>query len=82
MNLRPFNLLLTHDLQCAFGDLGVSAKKFTLPSFHASDEAVNGDLMVAAVRFAIQLAIDHEDRDPTEMRKLEADLIAKLSLPA
>jgi len=73
---------MTHDLQCAFGDLGVTARRFTLPSFMSSDEAVHGDLMVAAVRFAIQLAIDHGDRDPGEMRKLEEDLIAKLALPA
>ena len=80
---HPFmHLFMTHDLSCAFGDLGVTARRFTLPSFLASDESVQGELMVAAVRFAVQLAIDHGDRDPAEMRKLESDLIAKLALPA
>ena len=36
------------------------------------------DLAVAAIAFTIQLAIDTTDRDPTEMRALEHDLIGKL----
>jgi hypothetical protein len=72
---------MTHDLSCAFGDLSASARRFTLPSFLESDQSVHGELAVAAVRFAVQLAIDHGDRDPEEMRKLESDLIAKIAPP-
>lgn len=76
----PFNLLVTHDLQCAFGGLGVAARHF-VPSFLTSDQSAHGELAVAAVRFVIQFAIDHGDRDPDDMRTLERDLLAKLSFP-
>lgn len=82
MQLHPFNLFMTHDLSLAFGQLGVSARQFTLPSFLSSDRSVTSELAVAAVRFVIQFAIDHCDRDPDEMRTLERDLIAKLDPPA
>lgn len=63
-------LLLTHDLACAFGELSRAARR------HAA--ALDPDLMRAAVAFAVQLAIDTTGRDPAEMRALERDLLAKL----
>ena len=77
---HPLFVLMTHDLQCAFSDLAGSANRFVLPRSFPADR-VHGEMMAAAVRFAIQLAIDQGDRDPGEMRKLEQDLIDKLSLP-
>lgn len=58
-------LLLTHDLACATGEL------------HAARSS--NDRRIAAIAFTIQLAIDVGGRDPTEMRQLETDLLAKLS---
>lgn len=57
-------LLLTHDLSCAIGNLGKAASRYYL--------------LVAAIEFTIQLAIDEGGCDASEMRMLERELIAKI----
>ena len=75
MKIDPiFNLLMTHDLLCAFGELAKAARR------HTSDRLAMTDLAVAAVAFAVQLAIDVADRDPAMMRVLERELITKLGV--
>ena len=64
------DLLLTHDLSCAFGELKRAARRYPAD--------IVTDLAVAAVALTIQLAIDVADRDPVEMRALERELIGKL----
>ena len=71
-------LLMTHDLSCVFAELARAAKRYTLPRVLSSGGSVMDDLAVAAVALTIQLAIDTTDRDPTEMRALERELIGKL----
>jgi len=71
------SLLLTHDLSCVIGDLAKAASRYphgapmrsTLPA---------RDLMVAAVAFTVQLAIDVGNHDSADMRALERELIAVL----
>jgi hypothetical protein len=80
MKFHPvFNLLMTHDLSCALGELGTAARRYTPPALLSSDRSTTTDLAVAAVAFAVQLAIDATDRDPAQMRALERELIAKLT---
>ena len=79
MKTHPiFNLLMTHDLSCALGELESAARRHTLPAFLSSDRSTTTDLAIAAVAFAVQLAIEVTDRDPTQMRALERELIGKL----
>ena len=73
------HLLLTHDLSCTLGQLAAAACRYP-----GDDRVLDVtarpacDLVVAAVAFTIQLAIDEGGRDPDEMRALERDLIARL----
>jgi len=71
-------MMHTHDLSCTIGDLGSAARRYTLPQMLSSDRSVTDDLAVAAVAFAIQLAIDTTDRDPGDLRALESELLSKL----
>lgn len=70
-------VLMTHDLDCTLVELRRAAANYprgtlsTLP-------LLPRDLAIAAVVFTVQLAIDATDRDPTELRALEQELIAKL----
>jgi hypothetical protein len=68
---------MTHDLNCVIEQLAREAGYYT----RSPDYKHVMDLAAAAVAFTIQLAIDHGDRDPDEMRTLERDLIAKLAPP-
>jgi hypothetical protein len=83
--VKPAEKLLTlphtHDLSCTISALGSAARRYTLPTLLASsDRSATDDLAVAAVAFAIQLAIDTTDHDPAELRVLERELLAKLGV--
>ena len=73
-------LLMTHDLTCALGELMRVAANYPRGELSLMPPLPR-DLAVAAVGFAIQLAIDEGGKDPAEMRALEAVLIAKLDVP-
>jgi hypothetical protein len=76
---KLLTMLHTHDLSCTIGALGSAARRYTLPKMLASsDRSATDDLAVAAVAFAIQLAIDTTDRDPTDLRALERELLTRL----
>ena len=78
---RIYSLVaLTHDLTCAFNELSSAARRFTLPAMLSSDRSIGCDLVRAAVALTIQLAIDVAERDPTEMRALERELVAALEV--
>lgn len=71
----------THDLTCALGELARAATNY--PGGRMSTlYPMPRDLVVSAVAFAIQLAIDEGGKDPAEMRALESALIAKLEAPS
>jgi hypothetical protein len=76
----------THDLSCTIGALGSAARRYTLPKMLAPQYhpplVPTDELAVAAVAFAIQLAIDTTDRDPADLRELERELLAKLGIPS
>lgn len=65
-------LVMTHDLSCTLGQLTAAAGR------QPSGQPPTRDLVIAAVAFTIQLAIDEGGRDPAQMRALERDLIAAL----
>lgn len=73
-------LLQTHDLTCALGELMRAAANYPRGQISLLPPLPR-DLAVAAVGFVIQLAIDEGEKDPAEMRALEAALIAKLEVP-
>jgi hypothetical protein len=70
-------LLLTHDLSCVIGNLAVSAARQRSPSSGRAPMP-SRNLMIAAVSFAVQLAIDESGADPDQMRALERSMVAKL----
>lgn len=70
-------LLMTHDLSCTVTSLITAAHRYP-QGVPFQKPARDRDLTVAAVAFAVQLAIDHADADPEQMRQLEGKLIAKL----
>ena len=74
-------LVMTHDLSCTLGALVVAAFRIHPSAPQLQPTAPSRELMVAAVAFTIQLAIDEGGRDPAEMRVLERELIAKLEAP-
>ena len=69
----------THDLSCAFGELARAAANYPRGQMSVLCPLPR-DLVVSAVAFAIQLAIDEGGKDPAEMRALESALIAKLEV--
>ena len=78
-------ILLTHDLSCTIDNLGRAASRHSTTALaHLFDSTTPStrdpsyNLFVAAIEFAVQLAIDQGDQDPTEMRALERALIAKI----
>jgi len=77
---KLLTMLHTHDLACTIGALGSAARRYALPKLPASDRSATDDLAVAAVAFAIQLAIDTTNRDPADLRALERDLLARLGV--
>lgn len=80
----PTLRLWTHDITCVLGALDRAARDYARPSLAAvkqSIEAIPRNLAVAAVAFTVQLAIEETDRDASEMRALEAELISELEKP-
>ena len=73
------HLHMTHDLSCTLGALAKAAGRIH-PS-PLQNTPLTRDLLITAVAFTIQLAIDHAGRDPAEMRALERDLFAALKEP-
>lgn len=71
-------LLMTYDLSCTLGDLGKAANRYPKDAPYSPTTEPMRNLLVAAVAFTIQLAIDEGGRDPAEMRALERELIAKI----
>ena len=72
-------LTLTHDLSCTLGDLGVAASQYHKDAPYPPTTEPSRNLLVAAVAFTIQLAIDEGGQDPAAMRTLERVLIAKIA---
>ena len=73
----------THDLSCTIGALGRAAHRLALPKLPPQYDpplVPTDELAVAAVAFAIQLAIDTTKRDPADLRALERELLAKLGI--
>jgi hypothetical protein len=77
--------LWTHDICCVIGALKQAALRYAYPQPLSSDAAVKHavevlprNLTVAAVAFTVQLALEETKRDASEMRFLEAGLIAEL----
>ena len=71
-------LIMTHDLACTLGQLAVAACRYPNGATTDITSRPAQDLVIAAVAFTIQLAIDEADRDPAEMRVLESALFAAL----
>lgn len=64
-------MILSHDLACTIENLAREARRYVrmpTPQFTSIK-----DLAVAAVAFAVQLAIE-ADHDPTKMRALEQEM--------
>ena len=74
-------LLMTHDLSCTLGNLATAASLYPKDAPYPPTTEPTRNLLVAAVAFTIQLAIDEGGRDPDQMRVLERELIAKLEVP-
>lgn len=72
-------LVMTHDLSCTLGALATAAARIHPPPLQ--NTPLTRDLLIAAVAFTIQLAIDHAGCDPAEMRALERDLFVVLEEP-
>ena len=66
-------LVMTHDLSCTLGALATAAVRIHPSAPPLQNTPPTRDLLIAAVAFAIQLAIDQTGRDPAEMRVLERD---------
>lgn len=71
-------LLMTHDLSCTLGQLALAACRCPHVTTTDITSPPTRDLVIAAVAFTIQLAIDEAGRDPVEMRALESALLAAL----
>lgn len=75
-------IFMTHDLSCALGELAGAACLY--PNGHdtgvPTERSPALDLVLAAVAFTVQLAIE-SGRDPAEMRTLERALIDALGSP-
>ena len=67
----------THDLTCVVGALAHAASSYPRGAPSAISPLPR-DLAVAAVAFAVQLAIDEAGADPESLRALEGELIAAL----
>ena len=74
-------LVLTHDLSCTLDSLARAAARSHPASPPLPRTAPTRDLLIAAIAFTIQFAIDETGQDPAEMRALERELIAKLEEP-
>ncbi len=72
---------MTHDLSCTLDSLAIAAVRIHPSSPPLQRKAPTRDLLIAAIAFTIQFAIDEGGRDPDEMRALERALIAKLESP-
>jgi hypothetical protein len=83
----PTLRLWTHDISCVLEALDRAARRYAYPSQVSADmlkqtvEALPRHLTVAAVAFTVQLAIEETERDASEMRALEAELISELEKP-
>lgn len=74
------SLFMTHDLSCTLTDLIKAVHRYP-PGVPFQDDKRDRALLIAAVAFAIQLAIDHANGDPDQLRALERELIAKMEAP-
>lgn len=73
-------VLLTHDLACTVEELMRAAANYPRGELSALPPLPRR-LVIAAVTFTVQLAIDTTDQDPTLLRELEQALISKLEPP-
>lgn len=71
--------LLTHDLSCTIDNLGKAARRHSpIAAITSHERDPSHNLLVAAIEFTIQLAIDQGDQDPAAMRALESALMSKI----
>ena len=79
--------LMTHDMECVIGALARAANRYACPpqvsnaTLTHAVESLQRDLVVAAVVFTSQFAIEEMGRNATEMFSLECALRRALEIP-